>query len=160
MCLPFHVLSNLFLIQSNLGNGIARRSYYHLLLIHFFQPRKLFPQPTRRILLHLPNHHAHRILLWNHHQHVNMVNLHILLNDLTPLQTPQYFRKKFAQIAPYTRIQGLGLRAQNEKRRRFRITIAHKVAKSSPYLSLRMKTHCLRSMPSYINMNLPFHSST
>ena len=105
MCLPFHVCHDLFLIQPNRGHKKAGRPNYPLLPIHFSQPRKLFPQPTCRILLHLSNHRTHRIFRRNHHQHVNMVNLHTQLNDLTPRQTPYDFREKFSQITPHTRIQ-------------------------------------------------------
>jgi hypothetical protein len=105
MRLPFHIRQDLLLIQSNRGHEIPGRPNYSLPPVYFSQPRKLFPQPTCRVLLHSPNHRAHPILRRNHDQHVNMVNLHIELNDLTPLKTPYYLREKSSQITSHTRIQ-------------------------------------------------------
>ena len=105
MCLPFHIRHNLFLIQSNRRYKIPGRPDYPLLPVNCFQPPKLFPQSTCRVLLYLPDHCAHSMFRRNHYQHMNMVNLHIELNDLTPRQTPHHFREKFSQITPHTRIQ-------------------------------------------------------
>jgi len=105
MCLPFYIRNNLFFIQSNRGHEESWRPDHPLLPINFPQPRKLSPQFTCRILLHLPNHCANPILRWNHNQHMNMINLHTQLNDLTPRQTPHHFREKFSQVASHSRIQ-------------------------------------------------------
>jgi len=105
MCLPFYIGYDLFLIQSNRGHKESWRPDYPLLPVNFPQPRKLFPQFMCRVLFHPPNHCAHPILRWNHHQQMDMINLHAQLNDLTPRQTPHDFRKKFSQVASHSRIQ-------------------------------------------------------
>ena len=105
MCLPFYIGYDLFLIQSNRGHEESWRPDYPLLPINFSQPRKLPPQLTCCVLLHLPNHCANPILRWNHNQHMNMINLHIQFNDLASRQTPHDFREKFSQVASHSRIQ-------------------------------------------------------
>jgi hypothetical protein len=105
MRLPFYIGYDLFLTQSNRGHEESWRPDYPLLPVNFPQPRKLFPQFTCRVLLHLPNHCANPILRWNHNHHMNMTNQDIQLNDLTSRQTSHDFREKFSQVASRSRIQ-------------------------------------------------------
>ena len=70
-----------------------------------FQPRKLFPYLTCRILLYLTYYITHRIFWRDYHQYVYMVNLYILLDYFTPRHFLHYFREKFAYIPPHSRIQ-------------------------------------------------------
>ena len=73
--------------------------------VHFPKPRKLFPQLARRLTFQLSYHFADRILRWNNHHRVDVINLDVLLHDLASGHLSHQLRENFAQILRNARIQ-------------------------------------------------------